>query len=93
MKVASSLKVESMNSTAYIANQNVRFFSTTYKRTLISFNAGANWNRITPPVNDTTCVLVSKCSNFISKYLKDIHASDLVSVCGGMFVVYQPSCA
>ena len=64
-----------MNYTTYIANQNVRFFSTTYKRTLISFDAGANWNRITPPVNDTTCVLVSLCMSIGSGCCEQAYSS------------------
>ena len=62
-------KVESMNYTTYIANQNI---GTTYKRTLISFDAGANWNKIKPPGNNSYCQLVNSYKHFFNRYMYNI---------------------
>lgn len=50
-----------MNGTTYICNQNM---PGSFVRTLISFDAGGNWEMLRPPTADTTgklleCILVS----------------------------------
>ena len=58
-----SLKIESMNYTTHIANQYVRSSPADTNpsvRTLISFNAGADWEPLRPPTSaDSECIQVN----------------------------------
>ncbi len=57
------LQIDSMNHTTYIANQNVRTSPSDTNpliRTLISFDVGANWQIVRPPVtDDNECIQVN----------------------------------
>ena len=57
------LKIESMNYTTHIANQYVRSSpadTSPSVRTLISFNAGADWEPLRPPTSaDSECIQVN----------------------------------
>ena len=80
-----------MNYTTYIANQNVRSSPTVTNppvRTLISFDAGGNWEKLRPPSqdsdgNDIQCVqVINNLVGVVSKYfiLNSSHLAHYISI-------------